>query len=78
MRIHPARYLALAYARAFLGIRTARLSDARKRHDLGASAIELAIITAILVGLAATVLIIIFHIVTSRANQINSNNSQIP
>ena len=78
MRIHLARYLMLAYARAFLGIRAARLSGARKRHDLGASAIELAIITAILVGLAATVLIIIFHIVTNRANQINSNNSQIP
>jgi hypothetical protein len=78
MRIAPARHLMLAYARAFLGIRLARLSDARKHRDLGASAIELAIITAILVGLAATVLIIIFHIVTSRANQINSNNSQIP
>jgi hypothetical protein len=78
MRIDPARQAVLAYARALLGTRSARLGDARKRHDLGASAIELAIITAILVGLAATVLIIIFHIVTSRANQINSNNGQIP
>ena len=41
--------------RAFFGTRIARLSGARKRGDMGASAIELAIITAILVGLAATV-----------------------
>jgi sensor domain CHASE-containing protein len=45
---------------------------------MGASAIELAIITAILVGLAATVLVIIYNIVTSRASQINSNNGRIP
>jgi hypothetical protein len=67
-----------AYVRAFFGARIARLSDARKRRDVGASAIELAIITAILVGLAATVLVIIYNIVTSRANQINSNNGRIP
>ena len=70
--------LQLAYARAFFRARIARLSDARKRRDLGASAIELAIITAILVGLAATVLVIIYNIVTSRANLINSNNGRIP
>ena len=70
--------LQLAYVRAFFSARIGRLSDARKRRDLGASAIELAIITAILVGLAATVLVIIYNIVTSRANQINSNNGRIP
>jgi hypothetical protein len=70
--------LQLAYLRAFFGARIARLSDAGKRRDLGASAIELAIITAILVGLAATVLVIIYNIVTSRASQLNSNNGRIP
>jgi len=70
--------LQLAYFRAFFGERIARLSEARKRRDIGASAIELAIITAILVGLAATVLVIIYHIVTGRASQINSNNGRIP
>jgi len=78
MRINSPGYPELAYVRAFFGIRIARLSDARKRHDVGASAIELAIITAILVGLAVTVLVIIENIVTSRASQINSNNGRIP
>jgi hypothetical protein len=78
MRIDSSGYPEFAYVRAFVGTRIARLSDARKRQDVGASAIELAIITAILVGLAATVLVIIYNIVTSRANQINSNNGKIP
>ncbi len=78
MRIDSPGYPEFAYVRAFVSTRIARLSDARKRQDGGASAIELAIITAILVGLAATVLVIIYNIVTSRANQINSNNGRIP
>jgi len=78
MRINSPGYPEFVYARAFFGARIARLSAARKRRDIGASAIELAIITAILVGLAATVLVIIYNIVTSRANQINSNNGRIP
>jgi hypothetical protein len=78
MRIDSPGYPEFAYVRAFIGTRIARLSDTRKRQDVGASAIELAIITAILVGLAATVLVIIYNIVTSRANQINSNNGRIP
>jgi multisubunit Na+/H+ antiporter MnhC subunit len=78
MRINPPGYPEFAYVRALAGTRIARLSDARKRQDMGASAIELAIITAILVGLATTVLVIIFNIVNSRASQINSNNGRIP
>ena len=78
MRINSPGYPEFAYMRAFFNTRIARLSDARKRRDVGASAIELAIITAILVGLAATVLVIIYNIVTSRASQINSNNGRIP
>jgi hypothetical protein len=78
MRITFPGYQEFAFVRVFVGSRTARLSDARKRRDMGASAIELAIITAILVGLAATVLVIIYNIVTSRASQINSNNGRIP
>ncbi len=66
------------YVRAFLGVHFARFQSARQRQDTGASAIELAIITAILVGLAVTVLVIINTVVTSRANQITSNNGQIP
>jgi hypothetical protein len=78
MRILSTGYPEFAYVRAFAGTRIARLGAARKRRDMGASAIELAIITAILVGLAATVLVIIYNIVNSRASQINSNNGRIP
>jgi hypothetical protein len=78
MRIYSPGYPEFAYVRAFFASRIARLGDARKHRDIGASAIELAIITAILVGLAATVLVIIYNIVTSRASQINSNNGRIP
>jgi len=78
MRINPPGYPEFAYVRALVSARIARLSDVRKRQDMGASAIELAIITAILVGLAATVLVIIYNIVNSRASQINSNNGRIP
>jgi hypothetical protein len=78
MRIYSPGYPEFAYVRAFFASRIACLGDARKRRDIGASAIELAIITAILVGLAATVLVIIYNIVISRASQINSNNGRIP
>jgi hypothetical protein len=78
MRITSPGYLEFDYVRAFLGTQIARLGEARKGRDMGASAIELAIITAILVGLASTVLVIIYNIVTSRASQINSNNGRIP
>jgi hypothetical protein len=78
MIINPPGHPEITYLRAFVGTRAARLSDARKRQDVGASAIELAIITAILVGLAVAVLVIIENVVTSRAGQINSNNGRIP
>ena len=78
MRIYPPGYPELTYMRTFFASRIARLGNAAKRRDIGASAIELAIITAILVGLAATVLVIIYNIVNSRASQINSNNGRIP
>jgi hypothetical protein len=68
----------LDYAQTLLGVRMAEFKAARKQRDRGASAIELAIITAIIVGLAAIVLIVITHIVQTRANQINQNNGQIP
>ena len=68
----------LCYLRVILGVSAARLARARRDSELGASAIELAIITAILVGLAVTVLVIINAVVTSRASQISSNNGQIP
>ena len=53
MRINSPATRKFAYLRAFSGTRIARLSDARKGRDMGASAIGLAIITTILVGMYA-------------------------
>jgi hypothetical protein len=78
MKADITRYPRLEYACAFLGLRVARFRAARSQHDRGASAIELAIITAIVVGLAAGVLIVVSNVVTSRQAQINTNNGQIP
>jgi Flp pilus assembly pilin Flp len=66
------------FVRAVLGGRIARFQEARRRRDAGASAIELAIITAILVGLAVAVLIIVTNVVTKRSGQITQNNGGIP
>jgi multisubunit Na+/H+ antiporter MnhC subunit len=66
------------FARAVLGGRIARFREARGRRDAGASAIELAIITAVVVGLAVLVLVIVTNVVQTRANQINNNNNGIP
>jgi hypothetical protein len=65
------------YARALVGTRLTAFRDARQRKDHGASAIELAIITAILVGLAVAVLVIITQVVDKRSTQIKSNNGGI-
>jgi cytochrome bd-type quinol oxidase subunit 2 len=61
------------YLRAFLG---ARLAAARGDGDRGASAVELAVITAVLVALAVLILGII---VTFAKNQgTNITNTQVP
>jgi Flp pilus assembly pilin Flp len=67
-----------AYVRALLGYRFSRFQDARRQRDTGASAIELAIITAILVGLAVAVLVAVNTVVTKRTTQITTNNGGIP
>jgi uncharacterized protein YceH (UPF0502 family) len=66
------------FVRTVLGQRIARFHQARRNGDVGASAIELAIITAILVGLAVAVLIVVTNVVTTRKNEINTNNNGIP
>jgi Flp pilus assembly protein TadG len=52
-------HLATPYLRAFLGTHATRLRSALRQQDRGASAVELAIITAVLVALAAAILVII-------------------
>jgi Flp pilus assembly protein TadG len=59
MDLFDSRSPTAIYLRAFLGVHAARLRQAHSERDRGASAIELAIITAVLVGLAIVVLTVI-------------------
>jgi hypothetical protein len=61
------------YLRAFLGTRIAAL---RESSDRGASAVELAVITAVLVALAVLILGIIVTFAKNQGNQIT--NTQVP
>jgi len=61
------------YLRAFLGTRVAAL---RASDDRGASAVELAVITAVLVALAVLILGIIVTFAKNQGNQIT--NTQVP
>jgi Flp pilus assembly protein TadG len=64
------------YLRAFWAVHVARLRSALRDKDRGASAVELALITALLVGLAAAILAIIIKFATTQAN--NISNTTIP
>jgi hypothetical protein len=59
MDLFDSRSPTAIYLRAFLGVHAARLRQAHSERDRGASAIELAIITGVLVGLAIVVLLVI-------------------
>lgn len=67
-----------AYLRAFLGCRAARLRAAVRDKDRGASAIELAIITAVLVALAAAILVIIVNFAKDQGTKITQTNVPNP
>jgi multisubunit Na+/H+ antiporter MnhC subunit len=66
-----------SYIRAFLGLHSARFQAARKRKDAGASAMELAIITAIVVAFAIFVLLAVKTVIDQRSGQIKSNNTNV-
>lgn len=59
------------YLRAFLGTRVTRL---RENDDLGASAVELAVITAVLVALAVLILGVIVTFAKKQADNITGTN----
>ena len=59
------------YLAALLGTHRARLASARARGDAGASAVELAIITAVILGIAVALLAVIKIFVTSESGQIH-------
>jgi Flp pilus assembly protein TadG len=71
---NPLDHPALRYARSLAGAHLARLAYAWRQRDAGASAIELAIITAILVLLAVGVVAVIHIVVTNNCNNINANS----
>jgi hypothetical protein len=71
-RDHPAA----TYLKALLGTHATRLRAARRCSDRGASAIELAIITAVLVGLAVVILGII--VAFAKTQGTNIQNQVVP
>jgi ABC-type sulfate transport system permease subunit len=73
----PARGPLAEYAKAFLGVHVSQLREARERKDAGASAIELAIITAIIVLLAGVVIGVVAAVIRGRSTEITGNNGGI-
>jgi hypothetical protein len=63
------------YLRAFLGVHAARLRAAAAEKDRGASAVELAVITAVLVGLAVAILIVIVKFANGQAKNIDQTTN---
>ena len=59
------------YLTALLSARKVKLAQARARGDLGASAVELAIITAVILGIAVALLAVIKTFVSSESSQIH-------
>jgi hypothetical protein len=61
----------MTFLRTILGVRLARLRAAARDQDAGASAVELAIITAVILGIAAALLLVIKNFVTTESAQIH-------
>ncbi|HXF20844.1 MAG TPA: hypothetical protein VN597_10340 [Streptosporangiaceae bacterium] len=62
---------ALTFLWTFLGTRAGRLQQARTDRDRGTSAVELAIITAVIIGIAGIVLAAINIFVTNESSKIS-------
>lgn len=63
-----------AYLKAFLGVHLTRLRTAMHERDRGASAVELAVITAVILAIAFALLAVIRTFVTNESNNITNNN----
>jgi hypothetical protein len=61
----------MTFLRTVLGVRHAQLRAAARDKDAGASAVELAIITAVILGIAAALLLVIKNFVTTESAQIH-------
>ena len=64
----------LSYLRTVLDLRVARLRDHRAAGELGASAVELAVITAVIVGVAFALVFVIKGFVSTEQGQIKVQN----
>lgn len=61
----------LSYLRTSLWTRVARLQVALRDQDRGASAVELAVITAVILGIAIALLVVIQNFVTGEQGKIS-------
>ena len=59
------------YVRALLGVHLAALRVAWREQDRGASAVELAVITAIILAVALALLLVIKNFVHTESNKIH-------
>ncbi len=75
--MNPAKTPLADYTRAFIGMHMSRLREAGERKDAGASAMELAIITAVVVAFAIFVLLAVKTVIDQRSGQIKSNNTNV-
>ena len=66
------------YLQVFLRAHTARLRAALAGKDRGASAVELAVITAVLVGLAVAILVIVVNFANKQGTAITNTNVPNP
>jgi hypothetical protein len=69
---------AARFGNAFLTARAARLRAALAAGDRGASAVELAVITAVLVGLAVAILVIVVNFANTQGAAITNTNVPNP
>lgn len=58
-------------SRTFLHVHLERLRSAAREQDRGASAVELAVITAVILGIAIALLVVIGNFVTGESSKIH-------
>lgn len=78
MKINTPGAEAARYLSTFLGAHTDRLRAALADKDRGASAVELAVITAVLVGLAVAILVIVVNFANKQGTAITNTNVPNP
>jgi hypothetical protein len=69
---------AARYLNTFLKAHAVRLRAALAAQDRGASAVELAVITAVLVGLAVAILVIVVNFANKQGTAITNTNVPNP